>query len=59
MVAFSRDGEPNEVTIAKDGQKAHKIARLAIARRDELQAGDQLTVRKADDGIDLTAPELR
>src|SRR5260370_31478043 len=34
MVAFSRDGEPNEVTIAKDGQKAHKIELLAIAPRD-------------------------
>jgi hypothetical protein len=57
MVAFSRDGEPNAVTIAKDGQKAHKIAILAIAHRANY--GDQVTVRNAVGSIDLTAPELR
>jgi hypothetical protein len=43
-VTFHRDGEEVESEIASTGARARKIGLLLLARLDDLQAGDRLTV---------------
>jgi hypothetical protein len=49
LVAFQRDGEPVESIYVQDGRRACTQALHLIAKRDHLQAGDVLSVRRADD----------
>jgi len=45
LVTFSRQGENEEVQIALTGEKALTAALVMLMLRDELRAGDCLTVR--------------
>ena len=45
LVTFSRQGENEEVQIALTGEKALTAALVMLILRDELRAGDCLTVR--------------
>jgi len=45
LVTFSRQGENEEVQIALTGEKALTAALVMLMLRDELRAGDRLTVR--------------
>ena len=46
LVTFSRQGENEEVQIALTGEKALTAALVMLMLRDELRAGDCLTVRQ-------------
>jgi hypothetical protein len=46
LVTFSRQGENEEVQIALTGEKALTAALVMLILRDELCAGDCLTVRQ-------------
>jgi hypothetical protein len=49
LVIFSRDGEPDDVRLAPNGDRAAAIAIMVIAGRGTLQPGDRLLVR-GDEG---------
>jgi hypothetical protein len=55
LVAFMRPGEPIERVVAENGVRAWEHAVGMISRRDVLQHGDILTVRRND--LPLTQPE--
>jgi hypothetical protein len=44
IVTFSRNGEEIDSRVGSTGERAQRIALLMIARLDDLQAGDKLTV---------------
>jgi hypothetical protein len=44
VVRFSRDGEEVDARVGSTGEKALKIGVLMLAKLDDLQAGDRLTV---------------
>ena len=46
-VTFIRNDEEVDSRVARDGEKALKIALLMLAMLDELQAGDTLVVKEA------------
>jgi hypothetical protein len=48
IVTFQRAGEEPEYMYARNGAHAWDIALHLITQREELQAGDTLTVRRAD-----------
>jgi hypothetical protein len=54
VVTFHRGGREIEGERASSGERALKIGLLMLARLDDLQAGDQLTVNQDDGGKDLT-----
>lgn len=54
VVTFSRDGEEPESMIARDGERAWAHAIALITQYEELQHGDTITVRRAEDGPDAT-----
>jgi hypothetical protein len=54
LVAFTSDGEEPEIQLVSSGERALKVALLMIARRDVLRPGDQLAVKRADDGYDTS-----
>jgi len=49
-VTFYRDSEELESQAALTGERALKVGLLMLAKLDDLQAGDRLTVRHAADG---------
>jgi len=53
VVRFHRGGREIENERASSGERALKMGLLMLARLDDLQAGDQLTVHQ-DDGKDVT-----
>jgi hypothetical protein len=54
LVTFARDGEPDEAQLAPTPHRALGAALIMLAHREALYAGDRLTVKDADDGVDLT-----
>jgi hypothetical protein len=44
VVRFFRDGEEVDARVGSTGEKALKIEVLMLAKLDDLQAGDRLTV---------------
>ena len=55
FVTFTRDGERDEIQLARSPERAVVITLMMLARRSALYAGDHITVSDADDGVDLTA----
>ena len=43
-VTFHRDGQEHDSRTAPTGERALKVGILMLARRDDLQDGDKLTV---------------
>jgi hypothetical protein len=60
VVIFYRDGEPHEVIFANDGDHAWAHAVHLITKRETLQHGDTLTVRRPGDEppTDLDLPQV-
>jgi hypothetical protein len=54
LVTFTTDGEEPEIQLVASGERALKVALVMIAGRDVLRHGDQLAVRRADDGYDAS-----
>jgi hypothetical protein len=54
LVTFTTDGEEPEVQLVSSGERALKVALLMIAKRDVLRHGDQLSVKRADEGYDVS-----
>jgi hypothetical protein len=57
LVTFVRDGEADEMQLARSPERALIIAMSMLARRSAFYAGDYLSVKDADDGVDLTTRE--
>ena len=57
LVTFSHDGEQDEMQLALSPERALIVSMAMLARRFGLYAGDKLTVRQADDGVDVTPRE--
>jgi len=54
VVTFHRGGREIESERASSGERALKIGLLMLARLDDLQAGDQLSVHQDDGGLTTT-----
>jgi hypothetical protein len=52
LVTFTTDGDESEIQLVSSGERALRVALQMIAKRDVLRHGDQLTVRRADDGYE-------
>jgi hypothetical protein len=59
IVRFHRGGREIESEQASSGQRALKIGLVMLARLDDLQAGDQLTVHQDVDGTPLPPPRKK
>jgi hypothetical protein len=54
VVRFHRGGREIESERTSSGERALRIGLLMLARLDDLQAGDQLTVHQDDGGSNAT-----
>ena len=59
VVKFNRGGREIERETAATGERALRLGLIMLARLDDLQAGDRLTVNQDVDGTALPPPRTK
>ena len=59
VVTFNRGGREIERETASTGERALRLGLIMLARLDDLQAGDRLTVNQDVDGTALPSPRTK
>ena len=59
VVTFHRGGREIERETAATGERALRLGLIMLARLDDLQAGDRLTVNQDADGTALPPPRRK